>query len=158
MIGWLQDDGTACRRPRGGIWLDRRVGLQGEELQGAWYGFVLVSRFEGLGLDGGPVAGVEQQGPVFATDRVGNSERDRLMEAVEDDEQRGVGAAAPKAGGLGSAVDQHAEAAIGFPIFFAHFLAGGVDPGDVLDPQLFIVNAGEKPIAAKDRILVANFG
>lgn len=95
---------------------------------------------------------------MLAAYRVGNGERDWLVETVEDDEQGGVGTAAAEAGRLASAIDQHAETAVGLPVFPLHFFAGGVNPGDVLDAQLLVVDAGEEAVAAKDGVLVANFG
>lgn len=71
---------------------------------------------------------------MFTAYRVGNGERDWLVETVEDDEQCGVGTAAAEAGRLASAINQHAETAVGLPVFSLHFFTGGVNPGEVLYP------------------------
>ena len=58
---------------------------------------------------------------------------------------------------MGAAVHQHAETLHVHvaPFLGFHLGAGGVDPGHVLYPQLLVIDAGQKPAAAQDRIFVA---
>src|SRR4029077_8247244 len=85
---------------------------------------------------------------------------DYVLPAVEDDEQRRLMTALLDAALLRAAVEQHAEAAcVGIlPLRLGHLLAGGTDPGHVLDAQLLAMDAGEEALLAQDREAVAQPG
>src|SRR5687767_12290110 len=97
--------------------------------------------------------GVRAQRPAVAAGRGRQLELHHVLPRIEDDEQRRELAAAPDAGFLGAAVEQHAEAAVVgvIPVLLAHLLAAGIHPGHVLDLEFFVVLAGEPAQAAQDR-------
>src|SRR3984893_1831790 len=68
----------------------------------------------------------------------------------------GFFAAPADAGRLGAAVHQHAKTfhAHVAPFLRFHLGARGVDPGHVLDAQLLVIDAGQKPGAPQDRVFV----
>ena len=79
------------------------------------------------------------------------------MVAVQHHQEGGVFAAPADAGRLGAAVHQHAKTfhAHVAPFLGFHLGARGVDPGHVLDAQLLVIDASQKPGAPQDRVLVA---
>src|SRR5215469_415811 len=101
--------------------------------------------------------GVDQQLPMPTAHGFRQRESDEIVVAVKHHQQCGVPAAPADAGRLGPAIHQHAEALHAHiaPFLGLHLRARGVDPRRILDAQLFVVIAGQKPGTAQDRIFVA---
>src|ERR1700677_1038420 len=101
--------------------------------------------------------GVEQQRPLVSAYAFRQRELHHILVDVQDQQQRGVVAELLYAASLRAAVHQHADAAhVGIgPLRALHLAAVGVDPGDVLDLEFFVVLAGEEAAAAQHRIFVA---
>src|SRR5690554_1168064 len=98
--------------------------------------------------------GIQQAYPVVAFGDIRQAETDCVVVGVEQQKQRVVVPGAVNAGGLGSTVEEHAEAAGmgGLPLFFGHWLTGWGQPTDIVDAQLFVVLADQKATATQDRI------
>jgi hypothetical protein len=79
---------------------------------------------------------------------------------VQYQQQCRILSAAPDTGRLRPAVREHAKAlhiAV-VPLLGAHLRAGGIAPGYVLDPELFVELAGQKPAATQNRVMTAQLG
>src|SRR5512134_948006 len=97
---------------------------------------------------------VGEQLPALAAVGLGKPELHQVLPRIENDEERRLLAALVNAGGLRTAVEQHAEAAhVGIlPVLLAHLLAGGIDPGHVLHAEFRVERARGKARAPQDRV------
>src|SRR5687767_1573624 len=128
-----------------------------EKQQRARGDFVFVAGLEVRLVRAVGKVGVGQQLPALAAVCLGQLELHYVLPRVEDDEERRFLAALADAGALRAPVEQHAEAAHVrvLPVLLAHLVAGGVDPGHVLDAELLIVVPGHKARTPEDRVALA---
>src|SRR5580700_9947990 len=79
---------------------------------------------------------------------------------VNDDQDRRFPSSLLYSGNLCPPIQQHAKAAHAriAPVLLLHLRSVGIDPGQILHPQLLVVLAGEKEVAAENGIAVAEVG
>ena len=130
--------------------------LQGKDKQRARRDTVGIAAFEGTLLAVVCDIGVDQQYPGIASGTFWQGKMDQVVVVVDHDQQRCLPPPLPYSGHLRPPIQQHAETAhVGVtPRLLLHFRAVGVDPGEILDPQFFVVLAVQKKIAPQNGIFV----
>ena len=98
-----------------------------------------------------------EEGPFVASVAFRQCELDKIVVAINDQQQRRVASPLLNARRLGPAIHQHAKALHVriAPMLVLHFMTIGVDPGQILHAQLFIVFAGIEAITPQDGKIVA---
>src|SRR5688572_24060883 len=131
--------------------------VQHEDEERARGDFVDVAEGEVLVLRQVGHVGVGHQQPALAARRLRQRELYHVLPGVEDEQHGRLLSALADAGRLRTPVEQHAEAVRGAvgPVALLHLGAGGVDPGDVLDAELLVEDAGKEAPVAQDGVLHA---